>query len=441
MSIIQFFRMLWAKRLLVGIVTAACLFVAIFVSWVLPPRYEATSRVMLDIVKPDPVTGEVIASQWARAYVKTQIELIRDYRVAGKVADAAGWLDSPELAQEYRESGAEDDMDFRRWLAQRVIDNTQADLVAGSNILEITYSSTSAEPAAKLADLVRDAYVEQTLAFRREAARRNADWFEQQTENLREELATAQKEKTDFERANGVILTDDLVDTDTARLRALASSPPPMQTQTMSGGSVAPSSGQLSQIDAAIAAASQTLGPNHPDLQQLRQQRAALAGAVARENASQPRMVTSGPSLGSLYSAQQAKVLENAGAAGEARRLATDVLVLRDQYQKTAARAAELDQEANSNESGLTLLGDAVAPQKRAFPRYPLIAALAIAGGLALGVFLSLCVELIWRRVRGAEELEILDAPVLGVMSHDIRETSSAGWQDLLGRTKGALSS
>ena len=439
MSIGQFFRMLWAKRLLIGAVTAVSLFLAIFVSWVMPPRYEATSRVMLDIVKPDPVTGEVIASQWARAYVKTQIELIRDYRVAGKAADQAGWLDSPILAKEYRASGMAEDMDFRRWLAQRIIDNTEADLVAGSNILEITYSSTSADPAARLADLVRDAYVEQTLAFRQDAARRNAEWFEGQTETLRDELAAAQQRKTEFERANGVILTDDLVDTDTARLRALASSPPPMQTQTMTGGAVAPSSGQLSQIDAAIAAASQTLGPNHPDLQQLRQQRSAIASAVARENAAQPRMVTSGPSLGALYSAQQAKVLENAGAAGEARRLATDVLVLRDQYQKTAARAAELEQEAQSNESGLTLLGDAVAPQMRAFPRYPQIAAIAIAFGLGLGVLLAIALELLWRRVRGVEELDMLDAPVFGVMSQEPTQSSGA-FSGLMLRTKGALS-
>ena len=439
MSIGQFFRMLWAKRLLIGGVTLASLVLALFVSWVMPPRYEATSRIMLDIVKPDPVTGEVITSQWARAYVQTQTELIRDYRVAGVAADRAGWMQSTELAKEYQESGAADDMDFRRWLAQRIIDNTEAKLVAGSNILEIVYSSTSAEPAAKMADLVRDAYVDQTLAFRQEAAQRNADWFEGQTEDLREELAEAQARKTAFERENGVILTDDLVDTDTARLRALASSAPPTQTQTMAGGAIAPSAAQLSQIDAAIAAASQTLGPNHPNLQQLRQQRSAIANAVARENASQPRMVTSGPSLGSLYSAQQAKVLENAGAAGEARRLATDVLVLRDQYQKTAARAAQLQQEAKSNESGLTLLGDAIAPQTRAFPRYPLIAGVALAAGLGLGVLAAIMMELLWRRVRGKEELDILDAPVFGVMSQEPAEPKG-GLSEIFMRTKGAFS-
>jgi uncharacterized protein involved in exopolysaccharide biosynthesis len=417
MSINQFFRMLWAKRILIGVTTAAAVFMALFVSWVMPPRYEATSRVMLDIVKPDPVTGEVIASQWARAYVKTQIELIRDYRVAGKAADEAGWLESPELAEEFRNSGAADDMEFRRWLAQRIIDNTEAQLVSGSNILEITYTSTSPEPAAKLADLVRDAYVDQTLSFRREAAARNAEWFDEQTEEIREQLTAAQDRKTAFERENGVILTDDLVDTDTARLRALASSPPPIASQTIAGGAVAPSSGQLAQIDAAIAGASRTLGPNHPDLQQLRNQRAALQSAVARETAAQPRMVNSGPSLGALYSAQQAKVLENAGAAGEARRLATDVLVLRDQYQKTAARAAELDQEAKSNESGLTLLGDAIAPQTRSFPRYPAIFAVALAAGFALGIFLSLMLEFLWRKVRVVDDLKLLNTPILGAMS------------------------
>ena len=440
MSIAQFFRMLWAKRLLIGGVTALTLFLAIFVSWLLPPRYEATSRVMLDIVKPDPVTGEVISSQWARAYMNTQIELMRDPRVAGRAAELAGWTDSAILAEEYRESDEANDMDFQRWLAERVSENTEAGMVLGSNIVEITYSSTSPEPAAKMADLVRDAYVEQTLAFRQDAATRNAEWFQRQTEDLREELASAQQKKTDFERANGVILTDDLVDTDTLRLGALAGSIPPTQTQTMAGGGVAPSAGQLSQIDATIAAAQQSLGPNHPDLQQLRQQRAALAGAVARESAAQPRMVTSGPSLGSLYSAQQAKVLQNAGAASEARRLATDVLVLREQYQKTALRAAELEQEAQSNESGLTLLGDAVAPQTRTFPRYPEIAALALAAGLGLGILLALGIELLWRRVRGTEELRLLDAPVFGIMSQDPSQTRG-GVSDLLLRTKGALSS
>ena len=426
MSINQFFRILWSWRLLIAATTFGALFLALLVAWIMPPRYEATSRLMLDIVKPDPVTGEVIQSQWARAYVNTQLQLVSDERVADRVVEQTGWEDSPELRQAYLDSGQAGNMDFRRWLAQRIVNHTTAAMAPGSNILEVTFDSTSPEPAAKFADLVRDAYVAHTLQYRRQAAERNAEWFQAQTKELQTRLAEAQQAKTNFERANGVILTDDMVSTDTARLAALAGSTPATQSQTVQGASLAPSAGQLAQIDAAIAAASRTLGPNHPNLQQLRQQRAALATSVAQESAAQPQVVTTGPTLASLYNEQQQRVLAKAGATNEARRLATDVLVLRNQYQVTAQRAAQLEQEAQSNESGLTLLNDAIVPQTREFPQYPKIIALSLMAGLGIGLLLSLLLELFRRRVRGVEELGLVDAPVLGAM-HTTPKTINRG--------------
>lgn len=418
MSISQFFRMLWARRLVIAVTTGIALLIAAAALLILPTRYEATSRVMLDIVKPDPVTGEVISSSWARAYVMTQVELIRDHRVAGAVAQAAGWPQSAELSAAYEKSGVQADMDFNRWLAQQLIEKTTVAMVPGTNILDITVTDKNPEEAAKLANLVREAYVEQTLSARREAAGRNAEWFRKQTDEVRTQLTAAEKRKTDFERENGVVITPDNNDVDTARLQALAGSSPSAPMVSMGGGGgVAPSAGALAQIDAAIASASRNLGPNHPNLQQLRQQRAVLAQNVSREMAAQrPAATNSGPSLETLYSQQQARVLRNAGAADEARRLATDVTVLREQYRTTAARTAQLDQEAQSAESGLTLLGDAVVPQEASFPNHPLIIMVALIGGLGLGLLLGLGMEMLWRRVRGVEELRLVDVPVLGVM-------------------------
>src|SRR3546814_5675551 len=68
MSIGQFFAILWARRAFVFVTTAAALLGAAFVVLLLPPRYEAKSRVMLNFIKPDPVTGEVISSSFARTY-------------------------------------------------------------------------------------------------------------------------------------------------------------------------------------------------------------------------------------------------------------------------------------------------------------------------------------------------------------------------------------
>lgn len=426
MNFNQFFRVLWARRIIVIAVTLACFVAAFAVAKILPARYEAKSRVMLDVVKPDPVTGEVIASQFARAYTRTQVELIRDYSVAGKVVDAFGWEQSPQLLAQYQSRPREDTMDFRRWLAQRVIDSTNVALLEGSNILEITYTSTSPENARRIADTLRQAYIDQTIAFRRETAARNAVWFREQAGEVRADLAAAENRKITFERENGVILQDDNRGTEESRLAALAMTTPTQQVSAaaMAASQPPPSAGQLAQVEAAIASASRTLGPNHPDILALNQQRGVLASAVARETAAARQAVAPaggpiGPSVGQLYTQQQARVLAERGKVNEAQRLATDVAVLREQFAKTMGRSAELDQVAASNEAGMTVLGNAVAPSSPTFPNMPLIVFGSLGFGFALGVLMALLVELLSRRVRGVEDLEITGVPVIGVMSRE----------------------
>lgn len=421
MSLIQFFRILWARRGIVLVATLTCLFSAVLIGKLIPPRYVAQSRVMLDVVKPDPVTGEVIASQFARAYVKTQIELIKDYRIAGRVTDILGWTDSARMAARYRARNADDSRDFRRWLAQLVIDQTDVKLIEGSNILEISHTSSNPATAAKIADAVRQAYVEQAIAFKREDAANDAAWFRTQAGRLRQELTLAETRKTEFERANGVILDADNVDQESKRLAALASSAPaaPPAVIAPALAPANPMAAQVAQADAAIANAARTLGPNHPDLVAMRQQRNALASAAA---ASRPIVSgtggsVTGPTLGQMYGAQQDKVLASRGKVDEARQLATEVAVLRDQYQKTAIRASELQQQGESNDSGLTLLGNATAPQAAAFPNWIMLVAGSLGLGLMLGVLVALLLELLGRRVRGPEDLRGAGVPLLGEMT------------------------
>src|SRR3546814_15551193 len=113
MSIGQFFATLWPRRAFVFVTTAAALLGAAFVVLLLPPRYEAKSRLMLNFIKPDPVTGEVISSSFARTYTQTQTELIGDYRVAGQVVDRLGLGGNPELEEEVPNSPAEEVRHYR----------------------------------------------------------------------------------------------------------------------------------------------------------------------------------------------------------------------------------------------------------------------------------------------------------------------------------------
>jgi uncharacterized protein involved in exopolysaccharide biosynthesis len=412
--LVQIFRILWARRLILVVAILACMVTAVGIGKIMPARFKANSRVMLDIVKPDPVTGTTLASSFVRAYVKTQTELIRDYRVAGRAADILGWTSSPQLAAEYRRRPESDTRDFRRWVSQKIIDGTDAQLIEASNILEISYVTSNPETAAKVADAVREAYVDQSLDFKREDATKNAEWFRNQTARIRDELTQAEKRKSDFERANGIVLDADNVDQASKRLSALAASAQPAAAAAVMMGPN-PAAAQLAQIDAAIASAEKVLGPNHPDLLQMRRQRAAVASSAA---ASRPTMGGGGgPSIESMYNAQVAKVLAQRGKVEEARQLGMDVAVLRDQYQRTAARAADLQQQGEASESGLTLLGNAVAPPDPIFPKWPLLILGSFGLGAALGILAALLVELLGRRVRGIEDLKHEKVPVLGMMT------------------------
>jgi succinoglycan biosynthesis transport protein ExoP len=97
-SIIQFLRILWAWRWLTALATLSCLVGAAIVILFVPARWEAHTRIMLDVIKPDPLTGEAIGPN-ASAYAATQVELIKDYTVAGKAVDQLGCCRIPSSSR------------------------------------------------------------------------------------------------------------------------------------------------------------------------------------------------------------------------------------------------------------------------------------------------------------------------------------------------------
>ena len=417
MSFVQFFRILWARRWITVLTTLTCFLGAMLVASLLPARYQGKSRLILDIVKPDPVTGEMINAGFAKTYVQTQTELIKDYRITGKVVDDLGWTSSPDMAAAYARRSADDKRDFRRWLAQRISDNTDATLIDFSNIMEIQYTSDNPETAARVADAVRGAYVNETLALRRDEAVENEAWFRKQADRVRADLNAADKKKSDFEKANGIIMQDNNVDADTAKLNALAAAQPAINLGSLvSNPGISPAQAQLEQLNASISNTEKVLGPNNPDLIALKKQRDALA-QVARASTPSVSRGPSGPSVAALYSEQQRKVLAQRGKVAEAQQLAADVTVLRDQYAKTVQKAADEQQKSESTITGLTLLGNATEPTSPIFPKWPLVIAGSLGLGFLFGLLLSMLVELLARRVRGPEDLAIAGVPVVGIMA------------------------
>jgi capsular polysaccharide biosynthesis protein len=94
--------------------------------------------------------------------------------------------------------------------------------------------------------------------------------------------------------------------------------------------------------------------------------------------------------------------------------------------------------ESATSNVGLTPIGIVVTPTKPSFPNKPLIVGGAVGLGAALGIALALLLELLNRRVRGVEDLNLSsEIHCLGV----IEQPNAAGSVAFLRRFRQALAS
>ena len=428
MNIIQFLRIFWARRRVIAIATVSCLIGAMIVVMIVPPSWKASSRVMVDIAKPDVITGE--NPNGVRGAVETQLALATDYSVAGRVVDDLGLSSDPGLVAAYDKRSKHDTRDFRHWLEQMVVDNTKAKLLVDSAIIEITYTSSDPQQAKRIADSVRSGFIQTNLDLKRQSAQTNADWLDSRALDAKGDLDKAIAAETDYERANGLAMTSDKGDVDTQRLQAMSSAgatetvPPPAMLSSSSAAI------ELASVNAQIAAQSKQLGPNNPLILQLQSQKTNLEATVAKENATQKMLAgiaaSNTEAVNRQITAQKAKVVGESDKIGKLNQLQAEVDMRRDVYNKTTALAAQQRQEALTVASGLTPLASAEVPKSPAFPNPWLIFPGAFGLGLMLGVLTALLMELLARRVRGVEDLTgSLDTPVLGVIAGPSRKAKS----------------
>ena len=405
MSLIQFWRILRARWLLIVATTVFCLGGGILAVQLMAPRWDAEAHVLLNLLKPDPVTGEMLGGGASRAYIGTQVGLITDYSVVGQAVDKLGWLSDPNLIQQYQSRPKSDTRDFRRWAAQIIIDRTRVTAMDNSSILNIIYTGADPDTAKAVANAVTASYIENSLAVRRADALKNADWFALQAQKAKKSLEEAQAKETKFERDNNVVMTqDEHTDVDSARLTAMAQS---FAADSGGGGETA-----LAEIDAQIRNASATLGPNHPDLIALKAKRNAMAASLQQGAAR-----GSQAAHGSRVDQQKALIIAERDKLSTLRNLHTEVELQRDFYNKTAQKEIDFRQQAAATDAGVTALGTASAPLSPSYPKIPLIVGGSFALGLGLGVLLALLIELLNRRVRGAEDLQsLLGVPLLTVL-------------------------
>ncbi|HEV2569882.1 GNVR domain-containing protein [Sphingomonas sp.] len=424
MSFAQFLRILAARKAIILATLIACFLAATITVQLLPERYEARNRVLIDLSRQDLIGSGPMSASAISSYVSTQVKLIKDVQTAGIVVDQLGWTSDPAYQAAFEAAGRPGG-DIRDWLAQRIIENTEANFVEASSIIEISYRGNDPASTQGIAQAIREAFLKLNRDQKTNNAQRSAASFEEQARRALAEVTKAEEERTQYAKANGIVLQAGNIDLENSKLTALSSAAAaPTAPQVVPGVQANP---QVAILRQQVETARQTLGPNHPQLQAMQRQLAALQAESGRSTGSVIQG-TSRAEIEGAYQAQKARVLAQADKIDRLNQMQSDIIVKRDQYQKLVAKAEEAKAEALS-QTPLEPMGNTNLPDQPVWPNKPLVIFGAIALGLVLGVLLALLVELLARRVRSEDDLEFATgAPVLAVVGQPKQDNFLVAW-------------
>lgn len=404
---------LWARRVIVLTATASCLVGGGYVALTGAPRYQASARVILEYIKPNPVTGAFVSNKMVAAYVTTQMRVIRDYQVAIPTADALGMLDNIDLQTAFSSIPGADPGDYPKWVAGRIIDNTGVQTVQDSNILKITNVASTPEGALATVEALRAAYIESTLEGLRSGARAGVVRLTAQADQAVADIARLEGAKASLEKQTGVMAS---VESNRLSDMVTARRSPVIQESIR-----VLSAGRLTEAEAEVAEATKTLGPNNPKLKALRTVRDLAKVQVDQERA---LAASGGQFAANLERARQAaidaqkdKVLSQRQTQLELRLLQDEINGRQETLNALNTQIAKLRQLTSLQASSLTPFGAAEADPQPVFPNPWLIFGGAGILGAAIGSLLALFVELLQRRARHVRDVELsVGAPLLGVV-------------------------
>jgi chain length determinant protein EpsF len=441
MTPIQYLRIVWSRKWLVLALTVLSTVIGVVVALQMPKQYKATTSMVVE-VRPDPVLGALAPGLTSPAYLATQVEIIGSDRVAQRAVRLLGIERSPEAIANWREA-TKAKVPMEQFFAESLSRGLQVESGRGSNLIYINFAAEDSTFAAAVANAFAQAYMDVSVDLRIAPARQSADFLEEQSKVLRSNLEQAQARLSKFQQDKGIVVSDERYDQEVARLNALTGELAQAQAALVEAGarrrntgselspdvqqsmSVQALKSQLAAAETRLLEASTTLGPNHPQRQQLETQVASLKQQLAAEM----RRVSGGSGvistasaqkvseLRALVEAQKKQVLSMRSERDQVSVLMRDVETAQRAYESVSQRVNQLNLEGQNSQANVRVLSPAVAPLYPS-PSKKRVALLgAVIGGLLLGAALAIGLELLDRRVRGLEDMVVADGvPVIGVL-------------------------
>lgn len=453
MNLQLFLSALRARCGMFATVVAAAVLAALVVSLLLPKSYKATASVLVDANKDEQSLSTVLVPQRERvSFMQTQMDILTSDRVARKAVQDlklkqdAAWQTA--FTEETGNRGSLED-----WLVESLLKRLKLE-TSQSNVIQVSYASGDPRFATAAANAFAQAYIDTTLELRVEPTRQAAAWFGEQLKGLRASLEGAQAKLTDYHRSQGIISADERLDVENTRLGELSSqlvrtqdqaidleardrqarellargASPDRLPDVLASPTIQKLNADLVLGEAKLQELSTQYGANYPLVQRQVSENQGLRDRLDAEM----KKVLAGVGYSKLQSrtretevaralaAQRARLLELKESRNELAVLTRNVETAQRTYDTAMQRSVVNQVESRASQSNVALLNPAVVPRKPSHPRIVLNVVLAALVGTLLGIGAVMLLELLDRRVRSRDDLELaLNAatlPVLGML-------------------------
>lgn len=428
MSLAQIAAILWAYRKQSLLIAATVVLAVALACAVWPRTWEATATLMVDFEVNDPLGGKEFPTGLLGSYMATQVELARGSEVLQPV------IARLKLTQDknYAAGHSGDAAGLSTWVETKVRKKLLVEQGKyGSQLIYLTYGASSAGEAAQIANAVAEVYLEQQHRRLTGPASERAARYTTQLSELKDKVAYAQQQVTEFRQRSGLIDSDEKGDVGMLMLSTLeerlleaqnirraaesrASADASVGSQVLGSPMIQSLKTQLALQGSTMAQYRTSLGPRHPQVLELQSQMGATRKALDNELGAYSRNAAA-----ELASAQQLE--GKLQKALEERRVS--VLKVRELQDGGAKQLLELesaqsvykkalegyDQVLFASTGGYTnisFVSRATAPPKPSKPKVGILLLLATLAGGALGLAVPLCYELLNRRVRCRDDVE-----------------------------------
>jgi capsular exopolysaccharide synthesis family protein len=441
------------------------------------PIYNARVQLLIEKENSNVVTFKeaVEQNQIADDYYQTQYKILQSRALARRTLDALqAWhyaqFDSPDTSQSKglratiagwfsRDNGArapELPGPDETKTQSRSIDLFLKDLtvtpVRNSRLVDVTYDSPYPEVAARVANGLAKAYIEQNMEFKYLSSKEASDWLAARLGEQRKQVESSEQALQKYrESSNDAVSLEDrqnivvqrLADLNQAvtrakmeriekestynQIRAMQNDRAALDTfpAILGNGFIQQQKSELAELQRQQAQLGEKLGPNHPDMVKnasaIRAAEAKIQGEIgkvvqAMQNEYQ-RSVINERSLTQALDQQKRDALELNRKGSEYGVLSRDANSNRQIFESLMQRTKETAISGELRTSNIRVVDPAETPRRPASPNTRNNLLIGLLTGALLGVGLAFFFEYLDNRIKSPEELtRHLGMPFLGMI-------------------------